>query len=96
MPLAHFNSHGYEDQQGVHFPMMHNNTIIRILVTREVLQGLKGSAPEEGNYMASFEAHRKEFEAIATNKFEHGQFRAMMKITREDVLRFAIARLNSR
>ncbi len=96
MPLDHSNSAGYENERGVHFPMMHNNTIIRILATREVLQGLKSSTPEEGSYMARFEAHRKEFEAIASNKFEHGQFRAMMKITREDVLRFAIAKLNSR
>jgi hypothetical protein len=46
---------------------------------------------EEDNYIARFEAHKKEFEAIASNKFEHSQFRAMMKITK-----FAIAKLNSR
>jgi len=37
-----------------------------------------------------------EFEAIASDKFDHGQFRGMMKITRADVLKFVAERLSSR
>ncbi len=96
MPLNHVNVPGYENAQGIHFAMRHNDTTVRVLVTREVLQGLKSSLSNEGNDMTRFEAHRKEFEAIASDKFDHGQFKGMIKITRDDVLKFAIAKLSSR
>ncbi len=96
MPLDHVDRPGYENKQGVHFPMMHSDTIIRILVTHEVLHGVESSLPEEGSDMARFEAHRSEFEAIASDKFDHGQFKGMMKITKGDVLKFVAERLNSR
>ena len=96
VPLDHVDRPGYENRQGVHFPMMHNDTIIRILVTREVLQGVASSLPGDGSDIARFEAHRKEFEAIASDKFDHGQFKGTMKIARDDVLKFVTERLNSR
>ena len=76
--------------------MLHADTIIRILVSREVLRGAESSPPGDGGDMARFEAHRMEFEAIASDKFDHGQFRGMMKITRADVLKFVAERLSSR
>ncbi len=96
MPLDHVDRPGYENKQGVHFPMIHNDTIVRVLVTREVLQGVESLPAEDGDYIARFEAHRKELETIASDKFDHGQFKGMMKITRDDVLKFVAERLNSR
>jgi hypothetical protein len=96
MPLGHVDRPGYENKQGVHFPMTHADTIIRILVSRDVLRGAESAPPEDGGDMARFEAHRMEFEAIASDKFDHGQFRGMIKITRADVLKFVAERLSSR
>jgi len=36
--LAHVNSSGHEDEQGVHFPMMNGNVSVRVLVTRAALR----------------------------------------------------------
>jgi hypothetical protein len=85
MPLAHVNSSGYENEHGVHFPMLHGHTIIRILATRAAIQG--GSPPpQDGRYLARFEAAREFFEILAREQFDPARPTAKITITREDLL----------
>jgi Protein of unknown function (DUF1488) len=85
MPLDHVDRPGYEDKQGVHFPMMHNVTSVRVLVTRKAIQGASPS-PEDGDYLARFEANRELFEIIARDKFEPDEPTAKITITPDDLL----------
>jgi hypothetical protein len=85
LTLAHVNSSGYENEQGVHFAMMHNHTIVRILATRTAIQG-SGRMPEDGSYLGRFEAAREFFESLAKEKFDPARPLAKVTITREDLL----------
>jgi hypothetical protein len=83
--LAHVNSSGHEDEQGVHFPMMNGNVSVRVLVTRAALRG-EGGVPVEGVYMGRFEAARTFFEILAREKFDPDRPAAKMIITADDLL----------
>jgi hypothetical protein len=85
MPLTHVNSSGYENEQGVHFPMVHNNTIVRVVVTRKAIRG-GGRPPEDGRYLADFEAAREFFEMLAREKFDPSRPTAKITISGEDLL----------
>jgi hypothetical protein len=85
LALAHVNSSGYENEQGVHFAMMHNHTIVRILAIRAATQG-SGRAPEDGRYLARFDAAREFFEMLAREKFDPARPLAKIRITKEDLL----------
>jgi hypothetical protein len=85
MPLTHVNSSGYENEQGMHFPMMHNNTIVRVVVTRAAIQG-GGRPPEDGRYLARFEAAREFFEMLARELFDPSRPTAKITIAPEDLL----------
>jgi hypothetical protein len=74
--------------------MAHGGTTIRVLVARRVLQDLK-KAPAESGYLPRFEAFRKEFEAIASDKFDDGQFCGKIEITSSDMVKFLVERLNA-
>jgi hypothetical protein len=95
MPLDHVNRAGFENALGVHFPMRNRHTTIRVLVARRVLQDMRSSSGDGGACMARFESFRKEFEAIASDKFDHGDGRAKIEITSGDMVRFLVERLNS-
>jgi hypothetical protein len=95
MPLAHVDRPGHENALGVHFPMRHDATTVRVVVIRRVLQDMK-SAPLDGEgYMARFEAFRKEFEAIASDKFDDGRCSGKIEITSSDMVKFLVERLNA-
>jgi hypothetical protein len=85
LPLNHVNRPGYENAQGVHFAMRHNDTTVRVLVTRAAILG-GGKPPMDGAYLASFEARREFFESLASEKFDSDGPRAKITITREDLL----------
>jgi hypothetical protein len=85
LTLAHVNSSAYENEQGVHFPMMHNHTIVRILAIRAAIQG-SGRAPADGRYLARFDAAREFFELLAREKFDPVRPLAKITITSEDLL----------
>ena len=87
MPLNRVNRLGIETAHGVHFGMMSDAASVRVLVTREVLQTIQGSAAPHG-LAPRFEFYRREFEAIASDKFDRGE-RGALKITASDLLRFA-------
>jgi Protein of unknown function (DUF1488) len=75
IPLDHIALRGFEDGRGVHFPMMTSNAPVRVLVTREALQG-QGGALALGQYIARFKAFRDVYEAVAREKFDTDQFKA--------------------
>jgi uncharacterized protein DUF1488 len=95
MPLAHIDRPGHENALGVHFPMRHDDTTVRVVVVRRVLQDMKNSAPEDEGYLARFEAFRREFEAIASDKFDGGPFMGKVEITSSDMVKFLVERLNA-
>lgn len=95
MPLDRINRAGFENAQGVHFPMRDRHTTVRVLVARRVLQDMRSSSTDSGACLARFELFRKEFEAIASDKFDHGHGRAKIEITSSDMVRFLVERLNS-
>jgi hypothetical protein len=83
LTLAHVNSSGYENEQGVHFPMLRGHTIIRILATRAAIHS---PPPQDGRYLARFEAAREFFEMLAREQFDPARPTAKITITREDLL----------
>jgi hypothetical protein len=91
MPLTPINRPGIETNAGVHFVMMGDFKTIRVVISRRVLRGAAGSAAPQDNYMATFEIHRKEFEAIASDLFDRGQ-RGPIRVTASDILDFAAYR----
>jgi hypothetical protein len=95
MPLEHVDRPGHENLEGVHFPMMHDAMSVRVLVIRKVLQDLRSGRPEESAYLARFEAFRREFEAIASDKFDHGPCKGKIEITSSDMVKFLVERLNA-
>jgi Protein of unknown function (DUF1488) len=95
MPLDRVNRAGFENALGVHFPMKDRHTTVRVLVARRVLQDMRSSPSDSRAYMARFESFRKEFEAIASDKFDHAQSRGKIEITSSDMVRFLVERLNS-
>jgi hypothetical protein len=92
MPLRSLNRPGFENIQGVHFPMTHDETTVRVLVTHEVLQAIDGSPHEQGGHIARFEAYRREFEAIASAKYDGARFHGPLKIAPPDLLNFIAER----
>ena len=95
MPLSHIDRPGYETAQGVHFPMMHSDRTVRVLVPRDVLQSIQSFSREGGDCLSRFEAHRKEFEAVASDKFEGGPSTVRVEITSDDLLKFLVEKLNA-
>jgi hypothetical protein len=95
MPLDRVNRAGFENALGVHFPMRNRHATVRVLVARRVLQDMRSSNGESGACMARFESFRKEFEAIASDKFDHGEGGPKVEITGSDMVRFLVERLNS-
>ncbi len=95
MPLAHVDRPGYENAQGVHFPMRRGDTIVRVLVARRVLETIERAPVQGDSYIARFEVFRREFESIASDKFDHGPARAKIEITADDMMKFLVERLNA-
>jgi hypothetical protein len=95
MPLDHVDRPGYETARGVHFPMRHSDRTVRVLVPRAVLQNIQGLSHEGGGCLARFESHRREFEAVASDKFGDGQPKGKIEITSDDMLRFLVEKLNA-
>ena len=95
MPLEHVDRPGHENALGVHFPMMNEATTVRVLVARRVLQDMKGSDSFEGGYLARFEEFRREFEAIASDKFDDGHISGKIEIASSDMVKFLVERLNA-
>jgi hypothetical protein len=71
--------------------MMHGERSVRALVTRDLLQAITGSSAPLASYVAKLEFYRKEFEAIAIDKFDRGEMGAL-KITPSDLLQFTAER----
>jgi Protein of unknown function (DUF1488) len=95
MPLTSMNRPGIETNVGVHFGMMHDVKSIRVVVSRGVLRSAASSAAPQDSYLATFEFHRKGFEAIANDIFDRGQ-RGTIRITASDILQFAAERSGQR
>jgi hypothetical protein len=87
--LTHVGSSAYENEQGVHFPMMNGNMSVRVLVARSALQG-EGRPPADGIYLRRFEAARAFFEILAREKFDPDHPTARVTITEADLLGGAI------
>ena len=85
MPLSRINRPGIETRQGMHFAMMHDNMSIRVLVTRELLQSIAGFDASASACMQKFEYYRREFEAIASDKFDRGE-KGALRIAPSDLL----------
>jgi hypothetical protein len=56
---------------------------------------MRSSSSDGGACMARFESFRREFEAIASDKFDHGRGGAKVEITSSDMVRFLVEKLNS-
>jgi Protein of unknown function (DUF1488) len=95
MPLAHVDRPGHENALGVHFPMRHDSTTVRVVVARRVLQDMKSSPLDAAGHIGRFEAFRKEFEAIASDKFDDGHAATRIEITSSDMVKFLVERLNA-
>ena len=95
MPLEHVDRPGHENALGVHFPMMNDTTTVRVLVVRRVLQDMKSSPPGEGGFLNRFETFRREFEAIASDKFDDSRGGGKIEITSSDMVKFLVERLNA-
>ena len=91
MPLSRVNRISLETDEGVHFGMMNGAVSIRILVTRDVLLNIGGLEEHDG-LTAKFERYRREFETIASDKFDRGE-RGALKITPSDLRRYAEERV---
>jgi hypothetical protein len=85
--LNSINRPGFVNAHGVHFAMLHDNTSIRILITRNALQG-EGSAIKEDAYLSRFNSFRDVYEIVAKQKFETENFKGSMAITLGDLMRF--------
>jgi len=91
MPLSSVHRPGLETPTGVHFGMTHEGTSIRVLVAREVLQTIADGSADKTTLNASFDLYRRQFEAIASSKFDRGE-KGPIKITWADILKFAADR----
>jgi hypothetical protein len=87
MPLTPVQRPGIESPAGVHFGMMDDGTSIRVVVTREVLQTLAGGSMDKASLLTKFDFYRRQFEAIASDKFDRGG-NGPIKVTRADVIKF--------
>jgi hypothetical protein len=95
MPLAHVDRPAHENALGVHFPMRRDATTVRVVVARRVLEDMKSTSFEGDGYIARFETFRKEFEAIASDKFDNGHCNGKVEITSSDMVKFLVERLNA-
>jgi len=68
--------------------MMTGVTSVRVVVMREVLQEIAGTSADRAATIAKFNAYRRQFEAIASDKFDRGETRPI-EVTRADVIKFA-------
>jgi ATP-dependent protease HslVU (ClpYQ) peptidase subunit len=71
--------------------MMNAETSIRVLVTREVLQTFADASADRATLIAKFDRYRRQFEAIASDKFDRGD-KSPIRVTRTDVIKFAADR----
>ena len=88
MPLTAVHRPGIETPTGIHFGMTHERTSIRVVVTQEVLQSIADGSVDKASLLAKFNLYRRQFEAIASNKFDRGE-KGPIKLTRADVIKFA-------
>jgi hypothetical protein len=88
MPLTPVQRPGIETPAGVTFGMMHGGTSVRVVVAREVLQD---GSDDRASLLARFAHYRRQFEAIASNKFDLGE-KGPIKVARADVVKFAADR----
>ena len=95
MPLRHVDRPGHENELGVHFPMVGDDSIVRVVVARRILQDMKSTPLEDEGYLNRFEAFRKEFETIASDKFDEGSYGGRIEITSSDMVKFLVERLNA-
>jgi hypothetical protein len=71
--------------------MMYGGTSIRVVVAREVLQTLADGSVAKASLLAKFDLYRRQFEAIASDKFDRGE-KGPIKVTRADVIKFVADR----
>jgi hypothetical protein len=71
--------------------MVNGNVSVRVLVTREALQG-EGAPLATGQYIACFKAFRDVYEAIAREKFDAAQTKRSMKIELVDFAQYLSGR----
>jgi len=71
--------------------MMHEGTSIRVLVTQEVLQSIAEETLDKSRLLAKFDLYRRQFEAIASDKYDRGQ-KGPIRVTKSDILKFAAER----
>jgi hypothetical protein len=76
--------------------MRDRHTKVRVLVARRVLQDMKDSPSDSGAYMARIESFRRQFEAIASDKFDYRHRKGKFEITSGDIGRLLVERLNSK
>jgi hypothetical protein len=91
MALDPVNLPGLEDDRGVHFAMRNGSRSVRVLVTREALQG-EGKPLTAGEYIARFKTFRDVYEAIAKEKFDESQRQPSMKIELADFAQYLSGR----
>ena len=96
MPLVHVDRPGYENAQGVHFPMRRDDATVRVLVARSVLATMESAPAQAGSYIQRFEVFRREFESIASDKFDRGPAKAKIEITADDMMKFLVDGLKAR
>jgi hypothetical protein len=71
--------------------MMHGGTSVRVVVTNEVLQTLADGSVDKTSVLAKFDLYRRQFEAIASDKFDRGE-KGPVKVMRADIIKFVTDR----
>jgi hypothetical protein len=68
-------------------PLSGYHRIVQREDAHEARQTIERSPAEEGEYVGRFEANRAEFEAIASEKFDHGRFDGTILISSDDLMK---------
>jgi Protein of unknown function (DUF1488) len=88
MPLNPVDRPGIETPTGIHFGMVDGDKGVRVFVDRDVLRNLAGASADKAALVAKFNLYRRQFEAIASEKYDRGQ-KSPVTVTQPDIIRFA-------
>jgi hypothetical protein len=88
LPLAHVGHTALETAKGVQFPMMRDNKSVRVIVSREILDGINNRG-ERTDAVTKFAPFRKIFESVASYKYDHGHSKGPITIVSEDLKNYA-------
>jgi hypothetical protein len=91
MPLTPVQRPGIESPAGVHFGMTHDGTSIRGRCRQGSASALADGPVDKLSLLAKFDLYRRQFEAIASDKFDRGE-KGPIKATRADVIKFVADR----